>query len=63
MHFALSFGRLLCVFRRCLLSRKRKLSELYFATVGYAGATENPFADSVYREKEQAFLDANDITK
>ncbi|KAL2867954.1 MYB and HSA domain protein [Aspergillus lucknowensis] len=48
---------------RCLLSRKRKLSELYFATVGYAGATENPFADSVYQEKEQAFLDANDITK
>ncbi|KAL3468352.1 hypothetical protein BJX64DRAFT_245656 [Aspergillus heterothallicus] len=48
---------------RCLLSRKRKLSELYFATVGYAGATENPFTDSVYQEKEQAFLDANDITK
>ncbi|KAL4763322.1 MYB and HSA domain protein [Aspergillus foveolatus] len=47
---------------RCLLSRKRKLSELYFATVGYAGATET-FADSAYREKEQAFLDANDITK
>ncbi|KAL3472182.1 hypothetical protein BJX99DRAFT_235870 [Aspergillus californicus] len=43
---------------RCLLSRKRKLSELYFATVGYAGATDN-----VYQEKEQAFLDANDITK
>jgi chromatin modification-related protein VID21 len=38
------------------------LSELYFATVGYAGATET-FADSAYREKEQAFLDANDITK
>ncbi|KAL5003886.1 chromatin modification-related protein eaf1 [Aspergillus recurvatus] len=47
---------------RCLLSRKRKLSELYFATVGYAGATET-FADSAYQEKEQAFLDANDITK
>ncbi|PTU24951.1 hypothetical protein P175DRAFT_0554208 [Aspergillus ochraceoroseus IBT 24754] len=48
---------------RCLLSRKRKLSELYFATVGYAGATESPLADSLYQEKEQAFLDANDISK
>ncbi|KAL4978021.1 chromatin modification-related protein eaf1 [Aspergillus desertorum] len=47
---------------RCLLSRKRKLSELYFATVGYAGATET-LADSAYQENEQAFLDANDITK
>ncbi|KAL4906517.1 chromatin modification-related protein eaf1 [Aspergillus multicolor] len=47
---------------RCLLSRKRKLSELYFATVGYAGATDT-FADSAYQEKEQSFLDANDITK
>lgn len=48
---------------RCLLSRKRKLSELYFATVGFAGATENPSADSLYHQKEQAFLDANDLSK
>jgi chromatin modification-related protein VID21 len=39
------------------------LSELYFATVGFAGATENPSADSLYHQKEQAFLDANDLSK
>lgn len=50
-------------FRRCLLSRKRKLSELYFATVGFAGATENASADPLYHQKEQAFLDANDLSK
>lgn len=49
--------------RRCLLSRKRKLSELYFATVGIAGATEGTPTDSRYRQNEQAFLDANDLTK
>ncbi|RAL05849.1 MYB and HSA domain protein [Aspergillus ibericus CBS 121593] len=48
---------------RCLSSRKRKLSELYFATVGFAGATENAPADSLYHQKEQAFLDANDLSK
>ncbi|KAL3262639.1 hypothetical protein ABHI18_002520, partial [Aspergillus niger] len=48
---------------RCLSSRKRKLSELYFATVGFAGATENAPADSLYHHKEQAFLDANDLSK
>jgi chromatin modification-related protein VID21 len=42
-----------------LLSRKRKLTELYYATVGFEGAT----ADSLYQQKEQAFLDANDLTK
>jgi chromatin modification-related protein VID21 len=46
-----------------LSSRKRKLSELYFATVGFAGATENAPADSLYHHKEQAFLDANDLSK
>ncbi|KAI9042496.1 MYB and HSA domain protein [Aspergillus affinis] len=48
---------------RCLLSRKRKLSELYFATVGFAGATESASADPLYNQKEQAFLDANDLSK
>ncbi|GAB1217677.1 chromatin modification-related protein VID21 [Aspergillus terreus] len=49
---------------RCLVSRKRKLSELYFATVGFAGATENTPPDSLlYHQKEQAFLDANDLSK
>ncbi|OQE27505.1 hypothetical protein PENSTE_c004G00267 [Penicillium steckii] len=43
----------------CLLSRKRKLTELYYATVGFEGAT----ADSLYNQKEQAFLDANDLAK
>ncbi|KAJ5647139.1 hypothetical protein N7490_003511 [Penicillium lividum] len=43
----------------CLLSRKRKLTELYYATVGFEGAT----ADSLYHQKEQAFLDANDLSK
>ncbi|OOQ83260.1 Chromatin modification-related protein eaf1 [Penicillium brasilianum] len=43
----------------CLLSRKRKLTELYYATVGFEGAT----TDSLYQQKEQAFLDANDLTK
>ncbi|KAJ5143652.1 uncharacterized protein N7515_002439 [Penicillium bovifimosum] len=42
----------------CLSRRKRKLSALYLATVGF-GATE----DAHYRQKEQAFLDANDLTK
>lgn len=45
--------------RKCLLSRKRKLTELYYATVGFEGAT----ADSGYQQKEQAFLDANDLSK
>ncbi|EPS28733.1 hypothetical protein PDE_03679 [Penicillium oxalicum 114-2] len=44
---------------KCLLSRKRKLTELYYATVGFEGAT----ADSLYSQKEQAFLEANDLTK
>ncbi|OQD74121.1 hypothetical protein PENDEC_c012G01393 [Penicillium decumbens] len=43
----------------CLLSRKRKLTELYYATVGFEGAT----ADALYQQKEQAFLDANDLSK
>ncbi|KAJ5938717.1 hypothetical protein N7466_001851 [Penicillium verhagenii] len=43
----------------CLLSRKRKLTELYYATVGFEGAT----ADALYHQKEQAFLDANDLSK
>ncbi|KAJ5973582.1 hypothetical protein N7481_010792 [Penicillium waksmanii] len=43
----------------CLLSRKRKLTELYYATVGFQGAT----ADSLYNQKERAFLDANDLSK
>ncbi|KAH1435100.1 chromatin modification- protein VID21, partial [Aspergillus fumigatus] len=47
---------------RCLLSRKRKLSELYFATVGFAGATENAPTNALYHQKEQTFLDANDLT-
>lgn len=46
-----------------MLSRKRKLSELYFATVGLAGATEGAPPDSLYQQKEQAFLDANDLSK
>ncbi|KAE8412485.1 hypothetical protein BDV36DRAFT_304827 [Aspergillus pseudocaelatus] len=29
----------------------------------FAGATENPSADSLYHQKEQAFLDANDLSK
>ncbi|PCH02511.1 HAS subgroup [Penicillium occitanis (nom. inval.)] len=48
---------------RCLQSRKRKLSELYFATVGYLGATDGAIADTLYEQKKQAFLDANDLTK
>lgn len=51
--------------RRCLLSRKRKLSELYFATVGLGGGATDGGAssDSRYQQKEQAFLDANDLAK
>ncbi|KAJ9378017.1 hypothetical protein DTO063F5_7904 [Paecilomyces variotii] len=48
---------------RCLLSRKRKLSELYFATVGFTGATGGAPADALYQQKEQTFLDANDLSK
>ncbi|KAJ5112320.1 hypothetical protein N7532_000365 [Penicillium argentinense] len=43
----------------CLLSRKRKLTELYYATVGFEGAT----GDTLYQQKERAFLDANDLSK
>jgi hypothetical protein len=50
-------------YRRCLVSRKRKLSELYFATVGFAGATEGFLSDPIYLQKEAAFLDANDLIK
>ncbi|KAJ5787166.1 hypothetical protein N7457_002156 [Penicillium paradoxum] len=42
----------------CLSRRKRKLSALYLATVGF-GATE----DAHYHQKEQAFLDANDLSE
>ncbi|CAG7968771.1 unnamed protein product [Penicillium salamii] len=42
----------------CLSRRKRKLSALYLATVGF-GATEDP----QYPEHEQAFLEANDLEK
>ncbi|ODH34004.1 hypothetical protein ACO22_03227 [Paracoccidioides brasiliensis] len=48
---------------RCLLSRKRKLSELYFATVGFPDATDGSLQHLQYRQNEQEFLDANDITK
>ncbi|KAF7717361.1 Chromatin modification-related eaf1-like protein [Penicillium ucsense] len=44
---------------KCLLSRKRKLTELYYATVGFESAT----ADALYSQKEQAFLEANDLTR
>ncbi|KAH8693626.1 hypothetical protein BGW36DRAFT_383384 [Talaromyces proteolyticus] len=47
---------------RCLLSRKRKLSELYFATVG-TGAAEGATADTLYERQRQEFLDANDLSK
>ena len=46
------------VVRNCLSRRKRKLSALYLATVGF-GATEDPH----YPQQEQAFLDANDLSK
>ncbi|KAK2785940.1 chromatin modification- protein VID21 [Onygenales sp. PD_12] len=48
---------------RCLLSRKRKLSELYFATVGFPAATGPSPQALQYRQKEQEFLDANDLAK
>ncbi len=49
-------------FRRLLLSRKRKLSELYYATVSLGDldtTTGNPYC----KEKERLFLRANDIEK
>ncbi|EEQ88619.2 hypothetical protein RJZ56_000359 [Blastomyces dermatitidis] len=48
---------------RCVSSRKRKLSELYFATVGFPGATDGSPQHLQYQQREQEFLDANDITK
>lgn len=39
------------------------MSELYYATVGIAGATDAAPVDSRYPQKEQAFLDANDLSK
>ncbi|EFR01681.1 MYB and HSA domain-containing protein [Nannizzia gypsea CBS 118893] len=49
---------------RCLSSRKRKLSELYYATATFphpsnAGGHREPLA----RQKEAAFLEANDLSK
>lgn len=49
-------------FRRLLLSRKRKLSELYYATVSW-GDLETTVHNPQYQEKERLFLDANDIQK
>ena len=49
-------------FRRLLLSRKRKLSELYYATVS-CGDLETAVHNPQYQEKERLFLDANDIQK
>lgn len=42
--------------------RQAKLTELFYATVG-VGATEGATGDSHYQQKEQAFLDANDLSK
>ncbi|WEW61289.1 RNA polymerase II transcription elongation factor SpEAF [Emydomyces testavorans] len=47
---------------RCVQSRKRKLSELYFATINCLG-TRISLQSEQYRRQEAAFLDANDITK
>ncbi|KAI2415301.1 RNA polymerase II transcription elongation factor SpEAF, partial [Ophidiomyces ophidiicola] len=47
---------------RCVSSRKRKLSQLYFATVNCLG-TKISLQSEQYRRQEAAFLDANDITK
>jgi len=44
------------------LSRKRKLSELYFATVSLVDPEAAPKEPS-YLEEEQAFLNANDLAK
>lgn len=49
-------------FRTCLRSRKRKLHELYFATV-HCTAVESKPSDAVEDQNEASFLDANDITK
>ncbi|KAK2829891.1 hypothetical protein FQN49_007158, partial [Arthroderma sp. PD_2] len=47
---------------RCLSSRKRKLSELYYATV-FPHHPKGTNSDPLSRQKEAAFLDANDLTK
>lgn len=49
-------------YRRLVLSRKRKLSELYYATVS-CGAIEANRKNPEYLDKEQLFLAANDIEK
>ena len=56
---------LTCNYRNVVLSRKRKLSELYFATVSLGGIDSPGCApgDELYSQQEAAFLDANDITK
>ena len=50
------------IFRRLLSSRKRKLSELYYATVNL-GDVETTTINPQYLEKERLFLEANDIQK
>jgi hypothetical protein len=45
-------------YRRCLLSRKRKLSEL-FSITAYPLTPDDP----AYKQKLQAFHDANDLTR
>ncbi|KAI5288323.1 chromatin modification- protein VID21 [Ascosphaera atra] len=51
-----------------ITSRKRKLSELYYATAGATGGLEHEQEHEIdqphaYKQREADFLDANDITK
>lgn len=50
------------IFRRLLSSRKRKLSELYYATVSL-GEGDTTTTNPRYLDKERLFLEANDIQK
>ncbi|KAF3893818.1 MYB and HSA domain-containing protein [Trichophyton interdigitale] len=49
---------------RCLWSRKRKLSELYYATATFPHPSDTSgHREPLARQKEAAFLDANDLSK
>ena len=54
--------RVRCVSRTLLLSRKRKLSALYFCT-SYATVDTSKYDTQEYRDNERAFLDANDLQR
>jgi hypothetical protein len=55
-------NRVYWVDRNVLLSRKRKLSALYYSSL-YATVDTSKYDNAEYRDHECAFLDANDLER